>query len=288
MAVLLALTAAASWGASDFLGGFAGRRATRDVTVALALTTQGLGLVGLWGLAAVVGGASPSTADVWFAAGAGAGGGVGVTLLYRGLARGTMSVVAPITGAGAAAIPVVYGVASGEAPPRLAWVGVVAALVAIVLVSREPGDADRAARVEDTGRLPPGVLDAIGAGIGFGALFILLDRTAPGTGLWVLVPMKLSATLLLLVVGLAARRPLLPPAGVWLPVLGVGILDNAANAAYLLATRRGIVAIVAVLSSLYPIATVLLARGVLGERLHRNQIGGLALALAGVGLIAAA
>ena len=279
---MLALAAAASWGTSDFLGGLAGRRTERDITLSIAFLSQLLGLVGLTAIALLVGGDPLTRRDVLLAVAAGLGGAVGVGLLYRGLRIGRMGVVAPVTGAGAAVLPVVVGVVMGEVPSTLAWVGVAAALVAIVLVSREPGDT-LAARA---GFGADGLAEAIGAGIGFGIIFVLLDQVSAGSGLLPLIPMKVAACGLLLTVGLVGRQPLVPPRVAIAPVLGVGVLDNLANVAYLLATREGLLAIVAVVSSLYPVGTVLLARGVLREHLHPTQLGGLALAGLGVGLIA--
>lgn len=278
MAVLLALTAAASWGASDFLGGLAGRRTSHDITLSVAFLSQLLGLVGLSAIALLVGGDALTGRDIGLAVGAGLGGAVGVGLLYRGLAIGRMGVVAPVTGAGAAIIPVLVGIGIGETPEALGWLGVVAAILAIVLVSREPGVGERAST--------DGLLEAIGAGIGFGIIFILLDQVSAGSGLLPLIPMKLAATGLLFTVGLLASQALLPPRVAVAPVLAVGVLDNLANVTYLLATRHGVLAVVAVVSSLYPVGTVLLARGVLKEHLHLHQIGGLVLAAVGVGLIA--
>lgn len=278
MAVLLALTAAASWGASDFLGGLAGRRTERDITLSIAFLSQLLGLVGLTAIALLLGGDALTRHDVGLSVGAGLGGAVGVALLYRGLAIGRMGVVAPVTGAGAAVLPVIVGVAIGESPGPVAWLGVAAALAAIVLVSREPSGAER--------RGTEGLLEAVGAGIGFGVIFVLLDQVGDGTGLLPLIPMKLAATGLLLTVGVVVRRRIVPPRVAVAPVLAVGVLDNLANVAYLLATRHGLLAVVAVVSSLYPVGTVLLARGVLHEHLHAAQLGGLVLAGLGVGLIA--
>lgn len=297
MAVLLALTAAVSWGASDFFGGLAGRRAPGDVSVSVSLAAHVIGAVGLTLVALLVGAETFTGRDLAFSMAAGIGGASGVALLYRGLAIGKMGVVAPITGAGAAALPVIVGVATGGSPTALAWVGVFLAMVAIVLVSREPAPvADEGAGEEPTdggaplvarGLRTPGVPEAIGAGLGFGIIFVMLDRTAEAAGLWPLVPMKLVSIVLLAGFGLVAGRELVAPRIVWPLVLTVGVLDNAANVAYLLATRRGLLALVAVVSSLYPVLTVVLARIVLDERLAPHQVGGLVLAGVAVGLISA-
>lgn len=288
MAVILALTAAASWGASDFFGGLAGRRAPGDVSVSVSLAGHLIGALGLTLVAAVIGAEAFTGRDLGFSVAAGVGGASGVALLYRGLAIGKMGVVAPITGAFAAALPVLVGVATGGSPSAVAWAGVALAMVAIVLVSREPSDDDEpGAPAPRLGLRTPGVPEAIGAGLGFGVIFVMLDRTSEAAGLWPLVPMKLTSIVLLAGFGLVAGRDLVPPRVVWPLVLTVGLLDNAANVAYLLATRRGLLALVAVVSSLYPVVTVVLARAVLDERLARHQIGGLALAGVAVALISA-
>lgn len=285
MAVVLALTAAVSWGVSDFLGGLAGRRSPRDATIAITLVSSFIGFVGLAILAATTSNGAPAGRDLVIGTLAGLGGAIGVALLYRGLRVGKMGVVAPITGAGGASLPVLFGAITGEQPSPLAWAGVVTALVAIVLVSREPTAAHASAERPARGLKAPGVPEAIGAGVGFATIFILLGQVADSSGLWPLVPMKAAATLLMVAAGLAASQPLSVPRPAVAPVIGVGVLDNAANAAYLLATRVGLLAIVAVVSSLYPVVTVLLARGVLDERLRRAQVAGLALALVAIGLI---
>jgi drug/metabolite transporter (DMT)-like permease len=277
VAVVLALVAAASWGTSDFLGGLAGRRRTDEVTVSFG--AQVVGLLGFALLALAVPSDGLARGDLALAAD---GGAIGVTLLYRGLTRGTMGVVAPVTGAGSAAIPVAWGGVTGEVPGALGWLGIAAAITAIVLVSRQPAPAVATDGVPATA----GLWEAVGAGVGFGAVFVLLDALSPTSGLLPLVPMKLVAAVVLGVVVLARRVPPLPGAGARLPVLGVGVLDNAANLAYLLATRSGLLAAVAVIASLYPVVTVLLARRVLHEHLTPTQFAGLALALGGVVLLA--
>ena len=293
MAVLLALAAAASWGASDFLGGVAGRRAAGEATVAISFVTQVIGLVGLVAVLAVLGRTPGATADLVYGALAGVGSAVGITALYRGLAVGRMAVVAPIAGAVGAAIPVVVGAATGGAPTSLAWAGVLATLLAIVLVSREtetdevgtdaPGtdDTPRPGR-----RIPAGVAEGLLAGGGFASVFILLDHTASTSGLWPLVAMRGTTAVVLAVFAALTARPLRVRAeGTRRLLLAIGVLDVVAMVTYLLATHAGLLAIVAVVGSLYPVGTVLLAWGVLHERTSRHQLVGLALAVAGVVLI---
>lgn len=284
MAAMLALVASCSWGGSDFLGGLAGRRAGRDISLASGLCASSLGLLGLTVVAVFAGGATMSAADVAYAVGAGLGSAAGVTLLYRGLTIGKMGVVAPITGAGAVAVPVVVSTLIGEAPPPVAWVGILLALAAILLVSR---DGTHHADVSTGHRLPSGVLEAVGSGIGFGVLFTLLGRTDEATNLWPLVPLKASSVVVILLAVLVTRSSVGVPRTVWPQLAGIGMLDNLANVAYLLSTRHGLLALVAVISSLYPVATVLLARVVLDEKLLRHQTVGLAMAGSAIVLIAA-
>lgn len=290
MAVILALTAAATWGASDFLGGLTGRRVTHDISVSVSLASHVIGLIGLATVAAIVGGSAMTPVELGYASAAGLGGALGVAMLYRGLAVGRMGVVAPITGVGAAALPVIAGVVQGEQPPLLAWLGIVLALIAIVMVSREPAPAhDGAGPPSDggyRGLSTPGVKEGILGGIGFGTIFVMLEQTPEAAGLWPLIPMKITSIVLLSIAGIVTSRELVPPRIVWPMVLGAGVFDNAANVAYLLATRRGLLSLVAVLSSLYPIVTILLARVVLDERLAKHQVAGLVLAGGAVALIA--
>lgn len=167
-------------------------------------------------------------------------------------------------------------------PSALASAGVAVALTAIVLVSR-PGDEGAAG--DGTGPRA-GLLEAVGAGLGFGIVLIALDRTGADSGLVPLLPMKATAVVVVALVGVARRRPLVVRAPSAITVIGV--LDAVAITAYLLASRIGLLPVVAVVGSLYPAGTVLLARTVLGERLTRTQLAGLTLALVGVSVIAAA
>lgn len=278
MAIVLALAAAAAWGWSDFLGGVASRSAG---PIAVTVTSQLIGAVPLLVVALALPGTTVAGSDLVLGAAAGAGGGAGVLLLYRGLSIGRMSVVAPITAAGAAAVPVVWGVlAEGEHPSAAAWAGVALALVAIWLVSRTSSDGPV------TAPTAAGVFDAIGAGLGFASTFIVLARTGADSGLWPLVPMKLVTVVLVGGLAVGLRRPVAVPRGLLRTVTAVALLDAAAVTAYLLASRRGLLALVAVVGSLYPAGTVLLARARLGETIRGIQGAGLALAAAGVVLIA--
>lgn len=278
MAIVLGLLVAASYGSADFIGGIASRRLPTAVVLSC---TQAIGWVGVLAAALLVHG-ELNGADLLRGAGSGLAGIVGLALLYRGLARGLMSVVAPITTVGAGATPMAWGIASGERPGALAWVGLVAALCAVGLISAAGG----------TGRLRVPrreLVLALVAGAAFGAVFVLLGGTSPSAGVLpvlaarsLTVPLAVTWAIVTAPAGTRAR----PPRHL-LPLLAVGgLLDASANVMFVAAARHGLLSEVSVVSALYPGATVVLARLVLHERLTRAQGVGLALALGGVVLIA--
>ena len=284
MAVLLGLLVAAAYGSADFFGGLSTKRASASAVVVLS---QATGLPLLAALVAVAGG-EPSTRVMVLGAAAGAVGGVGLTCLYRGLAIGRMSVVAPITAVGAAVVPVAWGLFQGERPGVAALVGVVLAIVAVGLISRTGDEVVDGSHAPEPTATRPYLLLAIVAGIAFGTVFVLLAETGDDAGFWPLVAGRLTSISLLAVAGLVARQSFAVGGGrgALATIAAAGVLDMAANALYLLAARRGLIALVAVLSSLYPASTVLLARVVLKERLLGLQVAGLGLAATGVALIA--
>ena len=276
MAVLLALGCAVVYGASDFLGGLASRKTSVFGVVALS---QIAGLVALVALLPWLGG-PVSAADLLWGAASGLAGAVGLVVFFRTLARGVMSVIAPVTAVTAAAVPLLVGLADGDRIGALAAIGIVLALAAVVLVSAEGGlSALRSAR-------PAALTPALLAGSMFGLFFVLLDRTSDDSGLTPLVTARLASVLLVVVVALAGRqslrvsRPALPL------VVASGCGDMTANALFLLATQQpGQLAITGVLASLYPVSTVVLAQLVLRERLVGAQLAGLGAAVAAVVLI---
>lgn len=278
-AILLALAASISYGAADFTGGFTTRRVAPLVVVLLSQLT-GLALLLL--LVPVIGLHQFRAADLAWGAGAGIVGGAGVMLLYRALANGRMTVIAPVTALEAAAIPVVFGLLTGERPSAVALAGVVLGFVAVALVSWSSEHPEGRRR----GLAQSGVLDALGAGFGFGVFFLLLSRAGHGNALWALLGVKMGslalsgAGLLLLRQGLR-----LPPRTSGLIAIA-GLFDMGANLLYLLATRSGLLSLVAVLTSMYPATTVILARFVLKERLERVQLSGLTLAVVSILMIA--
>jgi drug/metabolite transporter (DMT)-like permease len=288
MAALLALVSALCFGISDFSGGIAARRVPATMVV---LVSNALSLVlALLAVALLPGSAYHATDMVWGAAG-GAVGVVGVVLLYRGLAIGPMAVVAPLTAVLSAIVPVVVGTARGERPGVIAFAGVALAIPAMAMISREAtATADPTTSSHRAAGLSRAALvSALCAGLSFGGFFVLLAQTGSDGGAWPLVGQRASSVLILVIVSgaIVARgaRPVRSGRTLMLALIA-GVTDFAANLAYVLATHRGLLALVAVISSLYPATTVLLARAVLGERLGRHQAVGLALAGGAVTLIA--
>ncbi len=282
MSILLALASAVTYGSADFLGGMASRRAPALVVVAVS---QVFGLALLLAALPLLPAAHPSAADFAWGALAGVAGGAGILFLYRGLAAGPMSIVAPVTAACAATIPVPAGLALGERPGRAALAGVAVAIVAIALVSRQRSRAAGGRQPE--GRCARAALTtAVTAGVAFGAFFILLDRASTQAGLWPLVGSRAGSFLLYGSVALATNTALRLPRAALRTTLSAGVLDMAANVFYLVALRHGLLSIVAVLTSLYPASTVVLARVVLKERMSPLQLGGIACAAVAVVLIA--
>ncbi|MDP9428735.1 MAG: DMT family transporter [Actinomycetota bacterium] len=276
MAVLLALASAVVYGAADFCGGLATRRATAFAVVALS---QLAGLLALVFLLPWLGG-EPTGTDLAWGAASGVAGASGLVLFYRALAEGVMSVVAPVTAVSAAALPVLGGLVLGERIGPWAMAGIALALVAVVLVAAEDGLGSL--RTARPASLPP----ALAAGVAFGLFFVLLDRTSQAAELSPLVAARVVSVLAVVVLARLAARSLSVPRAALPVVLLAGVGDMTANALFLLATQQGQLAITGVLASLYPVSTVVLAQLVLGERLRATQAAGLVAAGAAVVLIA--
>lgn len=283
-AYALALASALLYGSGDFFGGLSTRRAPALLVMALG---QSAGLLVLL----LIFLAAPSPWPPWFdlAWGALAGlcGGGGIGLLYRALARGTMSVVAPTTAVCAVAVPVLWGMARGVHPGPRAMIGIALALLAIILISQPPAPAVSRTDPRRHG-VPAGLGLALGSGVLIGGFFLALSRTTSEAGLWPLVAARVtSAGCFVGAMGLGrqAWRTSRPTA---LLIVSGGVLDMLANALYLLAMRGGPLASVVTLSSLYPASTVVLARVVLGERIGAVQMTGVVAALVAVVLIVSA
>jgi drug/metabolite transporter (DMT)-like permease len=275
MSVALALCGAVFYGLSDFLGGLASRRTSPwAVAMVAAFAAAGLVLVA----APFVDGA-PDATSLWWALLAGVGNGFGTAFLYRGLSSGRMGVVAPISAVGAAVVPVAAGLLGGERPGAVVWLGIATALPGIWLVSREPAVSESLA----TG----GVADGVLAGLGFGTLFAALGQIPESAGLLPLAFNQVVAGLVIVGVATVLRVGWVPRERPALVGLFCGVLAAFATGAFLVATQQGDLTVTAVLASLYPAFTILLAASLLRERIHRAQGLGLALCAVAVALVAA-
>ena len=276
--VLFSLGAAFAYGLSDFLGGVVSRRTSVWPVAMLACGGAGLGTLVL---AFTIDG-DPTGGDIAWGLLAGVGSGVGTAFLYRGFAKGRMGVVAPVSAVGAALLPAALGVVTGERPSMLVWVGLTAALPGIWLVSREPpADAEAAAGSA------AGLLDGILAGAGFGVLFAALGQVPEGAGYWPVMAAQVVSLLSVVVAALLLGGDPRPRhAQDWWGLVA-GLLASLAVVGFLLARHEGLLSVAAVLTSLYPAFTVLLATLLLSERLHRSQTIGLALCAVTVACVAA-
>ncbi|WP_420640811.1 EamA family transporter [Candidatus Leptofilum sp.] len=278
LAVAYGLASAAVWGAGDFSGGFAAKRGN---VYAVVLLSQVTGLVCLLTLALLLEGPLPSARNMLFGALAGLAGVIGILSLYAGLARGRMGVVAPTTAVLSASIPVVVGIVTEGIPPGLVLVGFGLAVTAVWLLSGG-GKADGIRR-DELGL-------ALLAGLGFSLFFVFIDQLSAGIVFWPLTAARAASVPLLLIFLLSrqwqAAQWQLPNRAV-LPIVALsGILDSGGNYFFALATQSGRLDIAAVLSSLYPASTVLLARLILKERLGPRQWLGVGIALVALVLIA--
>ena len=304
LAIVFALAAALGYGGSDFAAGLASREASviRVTVVAEAASVLLMLLVVPW-----VSTGTPSSASVGWAVAAGVGGMGGAMALYLGFRHAAFSVAAPLSAVATAAFSVLAGLLFGEHPGGLALAGIALALPAIVAVSASPpssGTAEAPAtskgsasgpaadgdggggREGGSGRHLAGVLYGLAAGAGFGVLFIGLNRAGSGSDLWPAVIAQLAGLVFVSVLGVARGQLRLPRGRAsWLAVL-TGVTGAGGTLCYFVATHAGLLAVTAVITSLYPASTILLARLVLGERITKIRIAGLGLAAASVALIA--
>jgi drug/metabolite transporter (DMT)-like permease len=278
MEIVLGALVALGWGSGDFLGGISAKRLP---TVTVLLVSQAVGLAVALLLVVALRDAVPEAHIFLLSAGAGVVGVGALGLLFRGLAVGRMSIVAPLSAIGGGVLPVAWGLLRGERPSALALVGVGLALVAAAVVGRG-AEHDPARSISPRMELALGA----GAGIGFGVVFILLSEASSGSGMWPIFIARCTSVPMLAVIATVVGASLRVTRADFAPVAGAGLFDVGANALVLLAVRRGLVSLVAPVASLYPAITVLFARVVLHERIGRQRAGGLALALVGLALIA--
>jgi drug/metabolite transporter (DMT)-like permease len=313
LAVPLALAAAASYSGSDYAAGLAARRAS---VVRVTLVAQVINAALLTPIVPFVSTQAPSLAALAWGAAAGVSGVVGTIALYLGFRHAAFSVASSVSAVGSAAVPVLAGLLFGERPSALALAGIALALPAIAAVSASTGQAGTGqpgagmaagseASMADaggdgardqaghrgrsaTGRHAAGVMWGLLAGAAIGIFFIGLNRAGSATDLWPLAVAELTAVVTVICMAAVTRQLGPPPAGArWLSVL-TGVTAAAGTASYFLATHHGLLAVTAVITSLYPAGTIVLARVLLGERLTAVRVIGLCLAAASVSLIAAA
>jgi drug/metabolite transporter (DMT)-like permease len=275
MTAAAALLASVAWGVADFLGGLKSRVVP---TIVVLLLAQVSGVVAIGIVVARVGNSPPGPSILW-AALAGLFGTVGLAAFYRGMAVGSISIVAPIA-AVAAVVPVVFGIATGDDVSRLQLLGFVLALAGVAAASFE--------RHVGQLRLAAGVPWAIAAVIGFGGYYVPMHAASEEDFLWPALVFRSTVGVLAFAAWLVARPPLAAARGHLRAIATIGILDTLGNALFAAASSLGDVSVVSVLATLYPVTTVALAAAVLGERLDRLQFVGVGSALAGVVLISAA
>ena len=277
MAIILAGLSALMYGAADFCGGLGTRKSS---LLSVLAVSQLVGLVAALCVSVFLGRTLPTGTDLAWGAISGVCGTAGLAALYTALATTVVAVASPVAAVIGAVVPVLLGVAAGERPDFLAWIGIGLAVPALVLLSAGPaGNGKTSALVRRAAFL------GAAAGIGFGLFFFAISRTSHSSGLWPLVTARASTIFLVALFALFSGRTLRPARAGLTIVLLSGVLDMGANIAFLLATRAGMLSTVAVVASLYPGPTVLLAWLVLRERLTLTRVLGLVLALAGVALL---
>jgi drug/metabolite transporter (DMT)-like permease len=273
----LALAASLCWGVGDFIGGSKSR--VLPVLVVL-VCSQLVGLVWIGAVALIAEDPVPGTREIVLAALSAVAGTAGLVCFFRAIAIGKMSLVVPIA-ATAAVVPVIVGIATGDRPGPLQLAGMVVALGGAVMASREPGEEG------ERGSLAAGVLLAALSALFIGFFFLAIDGASDGGAVWASLVNRITSVTLLLLAA-AVVRPKLATARPHLPALALaGTLDVSANLLFAAATTEGLISLVSVAGSLYPVITVLLARLLLKERVHRVQEVGVVAALGGIVLIAA-
>ena len=272
LAALLALTAATCWGAGDFTGGLATRRSDAFRSV---LITYSVGLAALAIVSLIRAEKLPPLADLGWGAASGLTGMIGLGLLYRGFAIGRMGIVAPVSAVLATMLPVVFNALTEGLPNELQFVGFGVALAGIWLLSRP----------ERVGSRLEGLGLAVGAGLAFGSFFIMLDQVGKNAVFWPLIAGRAAACAAMIIFALSTHRPVLlrqSPLGL---LALAGVLDVSGNLFFLLAVQTGRLDVTAVLGSLYPAVTAVLARLVIKEHLTRLQLIGVSAALLAIVLI---
>jgi drug/metabolite transporter (DMT)-like permease len=283
LAISMALVSAISWGTGDFLGGIQSRRFAVPI-VLLGSSLGGLLFVGIIELG--LRDSIPPIGDMWLGAIAGFISIFALAAFYRALEIGTMSIVAPISATGTA-IPVIVGIIDGDDITLLAAIGLVVTVTGVMLASREQDEAAAASSVSDADHRTS-ILLAIVAAIGFGTIFVLIAKASTENIFWPAVALKGTTFIIMSVFMLLAWRRIPKPWPVkveWAPLLLIGCFDVGANTTFALSSNHGQLSITAVVASMFPVTTVLLAYKFLGERLARLQLVGIVLALLGLAML---
>lgn len=272
ISVMYGIISAITWGAGDFSGGMAVKRSNPYGVVIFAHV---ISLILVITLALLLGDPIPPTQDFLWGAAAGLGGGMGLALLYTALASGQMSVAAPVSALVAAALPVLIGIYSEGWLSLTTMIGFALALIAVWFISGGAGL-----------KLQFNVLALpLIAGISFGAFFVFLEKGSDISMLYPLAATRIASITSLLIFSAATRQPILPARESWLPIFLSSVLDTAGNGLYVLSAQTGRMDVAAVLGSLYPGSTVLLAWFILKEKISRVQMAGIAVALVAIVLI---
>lgn len=277
--IIYGLGAATAWGAADFAGGLASRRSAN--ALAVVFHAEWIGMVGVFAVATFSGQPSMSLIGWGFAMLAGMLGTIGLVVLYKAMAEGQMSIAAPVSALLAASLPVLVGSLREGFPGWVTLFGFILALAAVWVISAGESGSLRPT-IKGWKELQMPFL----SGVGFGLYFILIHQAGQESTLWPLVGSRLGGMLMLLVFALFARPSLSLARPVWPIVLVNATLDVTANGLYILSAQIGRLDVAAVLGSLYPGLTVLLAWLLLKERVNRLQLVGILVALAAIGLIA--
>lgn len=279
LSLLLGLGSSFCWGTADFFGGLQSRRLP---ALAVVFWSQLIGGAALGLLLLLLGGAPTGASILWGLVG-GLSGCIALIVFYHGLSIGMMSIISPIASCGAM-VPIVVAFAYGEVPSLVTTAGIGIALVGIVLVSLQPQTSDGFQQpLSFTGKH---LALALGAALGFGLFFVFVDLGSEGEDLaplWVIAAARLSSLIAMSVVFLVTRQRVPWPArGQFGQISSIGLLDTTANVLFGFASLQGNLAVAAVLSSLYPVTTILLSYRFLDERLTKFQLSGVVLVLVGI------
>lgn len=277
MFLLFAIASATFYGLGDFSGGYAASKSNvlpvMLVSQFFGLATASIALVAMWS-------GPPAAADLLWGFTGGLSGFLGIVILYRGIAKGIVAIVSPIAALLSSAIPFVAGILLGDRPSVPALIGISLCVPAIILLSSSPSKKE-----SDKKATASSILHGVVSGIGFGFFFVALSRPSVQSGFWPLFASRSASLSMAMLVMLFKREPLRLNKGGRMPAVLAGVLDMVANIFFVIASRTGMLSIVGIIVSLYPVPTVIMARLVFKERISRVRTIGLGLCLVGLVLI---